>query len=780
MALTDYARTLPAAQPRIGQPGGAPLDDFAPAPVSAAAPQPTFPGLAGIAGDPSRALAVRLPAAIGSSLADQGRGLVQSAWGAATLPGDVARGLVDPNSPEAVRRSTDLAGLLTLPAVDAGAVADPNALGIFAGAKAKTADLGALATAQDLAAKGADKTAIWNQTGWFTGADGAWRFEIPDDASQIGTKALDNLTQKMTPQGMSGANQSTAPGILWHKPLYDAYPDLRTTDVDARYNSQLSNTSGSFSPNQGANSPRPIVNVQSNALDGPNSVRTTLLHELQHNVQGIEGFAPGSSPEAMKLPVLAAQGQLNTMNGALDIQPWVKEAGGDVEKGIAGYLADHPEQRLGKAYLDTIRPYLSMAEPELEARYEAASQLANAGTPAQAYGKAAGEVESRNTESRMNMTPAQRQATPPWLTQDTPNEQQIVRLSPGGPQLSLTPVDHDPFAGTTETQPVQSAQPSITAYHGSPHSFDQFDLSKIGTGEGAQAYGHGLYFAGNEDVAKSYRNALSSDALQMPDGSVQRANTMGDLEELSPKLKDILEQNGANDKLPNNVRQLTMSSDVHSLIDDAFYNADNTNPNRNMLESAVDYLRTQADDPAHMDGVSSKDLRDVKSAYGLAAERLASLHEQIKPVAGSMYQVAINADPEHFLDWDKPLSEQHPVVHSALTEFGAGHDSEIGGDAYYKMMTKLYDATPESAAQHLRDRGVPGIKYLDAGSRSAGDGSRNYVVFSPENLRILKKYGLAGLGIGAGGAALTGQPQPAQAAGVTLTPVQDNPFAGTQ
>jgi hypothetical protein len=49
--------------------------------------------------------------------------------------------------------------------------------------------------------------------------------------------------------------------------------------------------------------------------------------------------------------------------------------------------------------------------------------------------------------------------------------------------LVRTP-EHDP------AQPVQPVPPSITAYHGSPHSFDQFDLSKIGTGEGAQAYGH--------------------------------------------------------------------------------------------------------------------------------------------------------------------------------------------------------------------------------------------------------------------------------------------------
>src|SRR5271168_2416245 len=74
MAVTDYARELPntPAQPPIGQPGGAPLDDFQPAPTGLAAqPDHAIPGLAAVAGDPSRSMAVRLPAAIGSSLADQ-------------------------------------------------------------------------------------------------------------------------------------------------------------------------------------------------------------------------------------------------------------------------------------------------------------------------------------------------------------------------------------------------------------------------------------------------------------------------------------------------------------------------------------------------------------------------------------------------------------------------------------------------------------------------------------------------------------------------------------
>ena len=51
---------------------------------------------------------------------------------------------------------------------------------------------------------------------------------------------------------------------------------------------------------------------------------------------------------------------------------------------------------------------------------------------------------------------------------------------------------------------------AIKAYHGTPHSFDKFDMSKIGTGEGAQAYGHGLYFAESPDVADEYRRATSS------------------------------------------------------------------------------------------------------------------------------------------------------------------------------------------------------------------------------------------------------------------------------
>src|SRR5262245_53429063 len=84
---------------------------------------------------------------------------------------------------------------------------------------------------------------------------------------------------------------------------------------------------------------------------------------------------------------------------------------------------------------------------------------------------------------------------------------------------------------------VEAVQ-GIRAYHGSPHDFERFDLSKIGTGEGAQVFGHGLYFAENPEVARTYRNALSApevsvqtkykaiDATAHPDTDIRAAGRM--------------------------------------------------------------------------------------------------------------------------------------------------------------------------------------------------------------------------------------------------------------
>jgi hypothetical protein len=125
---------------------------------------------------------------------------------------------------------------------------------------------------------------------------------------------------------------------------------------------------------------------------------------------------------------------------------------------------------------------------------------------------------------------------------------------------------------------------------------------------------------------------------------------------------------------------------------------------------------------------------------------------------GKMYEVSINADPEHFLDWDKPLSEQSEHVRNALAQ--AGITSGMTGREIYSeelpLLTGKYNQT-----DRLRDAGIPGIKYLDQGSRGAGEGTHNYVLFDDKTVNILRKYGLAGLLSGAAAdAAFQGKEQP--------------------
>ena len=139
---------------------------------------------------------------------------------------------------------------------------------------------------------------------------------------------------------------------------------------------------------------------------------------------------------------------------------------------------------------------------------------------------------------------------------------------------------------------------------------------------------------------------------------------------------------------------------------------------------------------------------DVASAEKL--EPLFDVHQQAKyGGSGHMYEVNVAADPEKFLHWDKPLSEQSQHVKDAIA------NSPLAG--YEKTNLPGSQIVPHTAAgarKALASYGIPGIKYLDQGSRSAGEGIHNFVVFDPSTMEIIRRYGLAGL-MGGGAAAGT-------------------------
>ncbi len=247
-------------------------------------------------------------------------------------------------------------------------------------------------------------------------------------------------------------------------------------------------------------------------------------------------------------------------------------------------------------------------------------------------------------------------------------------------------------------------QTGAIVWHGSPHKFDKFDSSKIGTGEGAQAYGHGLYLAESPAVAREYQEKLSSVG-----GAKNLAKQYGDVDKGIAEAQRRIES----------YKQLIASG------------------------GGGDLRRANG-----MLSIAQKNLEDLTAMK-------AGLPEN----TGALYKVDLPDDQiAKMLDWDKPLSQQPEVMNMLRKhpEFGinspqwqgapAGQwESNIGartGSDFY-IRNKWAD-NQRAASDALRQAGIPGIRYLDGGSRGTGAGTSNFVVF-PGNeglLSILERNGV--------------------------------------
>lgn len=283
-----------------------------------------------------------------------------------------------------------------------------------------------------------------------------------------------------------------------------------------------------------------------------------------------------------------------------------------------------------------------------------------------------------------------------------------------------------PFAPATKGGTLGS----ITAWHGSPHKFDKFSMDKIGTGEGAQAYGHGLYFAEHPEVAKEYSKNMP--ILKASDGH----------------------------ELPFNNNSETPEGYIHSLL--SAFDGDYSQIKHEISTWENKY-------PGNNNKFNNQ-LLELLNKY----ETLG-----VKPEQGNLYKTSLEwpdpareaADPlgpHHFLDWDKPLSEQPNILPQGVTldELVAGakgrkptelekFQANLLGrvqrgelDPSYATGRNLYDGRnttqyPNQAAfsEKLNQLGIPGIRYLDGGSRGAGEGSYNYVIFDDKIPKIKERNG---------------------------------------
>jgi hypothetical protein len=256
----------------------------------------------------------------------------------------------------------------------------------------------------------------------------------------------------------------------------------------------------------------------------------------------------------------------------------------------------------------------------------------------------------------------------------------------------------------------------LTAYHGTPHTIQgQFDINKVGTGEGAQAYGHGMYFAENPNVAIQYKNILSKPEF----------TKTGEGIELRGQLPRMLDESYDELVAKNGIQQ-TNYGDVTDIVG-------------------------QRLDRQMKDALKANDM----DWYNKTADMKLDLRRFIENPpenTGNLYKVDIpDADIPNMLDWDKPLSQQPNVLQaiqnlSTRTDLPKGFDKAIekalqdkffdGQDLYYEL-TKVYK-DPAKLSQIMEESGFTGIRYLDEGSRKTG-GTSNFVVFEPSTVKILEQ-----------------------------------------
>lgn len=249
-----------------------------------------------------------------------------------------------------------------------------------------------------------------------------------------------------------------------------------------------------------------------------------------------------------------------------------------------------------------------------------------------------------------------------------------------------------------ELEPPAAFQ--IAAWHGSPHDFDEFSTSKIGTGEGNQTYGHGLYFAGAKSLGEHYRDVLAASRgwIETPEGERIDVRDYDKLEGINERWRAEAERAG----VPEGV--------ADDLFDGFAERAFDIKKEIALHQKQIDESHAE-NEPAEYEEYYVKFLQHL----------LDSGWKQGTP-KGRLYQATLAPDDHELLDWDRPLSQQSEQVQKALKEIpgtkAEGYwDGDPSGEDVYKALVDLFGSKPK-ASTALAEVGVPGLRYLDGDSRA--------------------------------------------------------------
>lgn len=281
-------------------------------------------------------------------------------------------------------------------AINVGMGAGPASI---AGVRAATLPKAAYELAVDAEKQGFSPQEIFKSTGFFKGADDAWRFEIDDSGA------------KYFPENLKGG-QKMLSDVLSHKELFEAYPDLKSVKIRV-------------DPSLGAGAS--YTESSKLLLMGPKAVedKSILVHEIQHAIQGVEGANKGGTPgKSGRDYNLKYEEDVNKLRPEfLKLQG--KEMQGEM-------LSEQQQSKLDylRAVFKKYTEYSREGDKRARENYEAL----------------AGEVEARNAQHRVDLTPQERMRFNPVDTEDVARNKQLVRQEPSltTPYVVKHPYDKKP------------------------------------------------------------------------------------------------------------------------------------------------------------------------------------------------------------------------------------------------------------------------------------------------------------------------------------------------
>gem|GEM_PF-5420996 len=310
----------------------------------------------------------------------------------------------------------------------------------FAGKRSKTADRLQLSSAHEMERAGKTNEEIRRKTGWFKGMDGNWRYEIPDNLDKIN---LSEVEKQYAEDDVDGIETQLG-AIYDNEELYQAYPRLRNMPVIFE---QIDDSYGFYEKKS----------IYINIETAESLQKSTLIHEIQHAIQNIEGFEEGGDP-ALFVQLNFKRGILNGIDKARKkafdkIPESLKEDARRINRGedadgssIARIQAD-PKAKA--AWADYIR-----AQEDMKTVTDTPDSFYDGPSPVEQYKNLAGEIEARDAAKRAQLSDTERQAQAPDIRGDA-----ILIFGDSEMAYSMENPKQDP-----RLEPVESKNPNIEIF----------------------------------------------------------------------------------------------------------------------------------------------------------------------------------------------------------------------------------------------------------------------------------------------------------------------------